>query len=307
MSKSVVVATYNLYLGADLSIVLGARPDAEMASNLDEVQRQLLATSFDQRVGLVADAVAPHAPDLLGLQEVCTWTLEGQTMWDFGALLLKELEDRGLAYEVVCEVRTFGGTAELAAGSGIPGRIELSGSNVVLRRADSAVRVGETGGGLFGEALGVHSLNSDDLAIVRGWCGASCEVDGQPFAFLNTHTEAYDEASRNTQRDELLAAAAGWAGPLVVVGDFNARPESVGMPDELLDAWAVGGAGPGFTCCQAPDLGNDVSELFERIDYVWVRGAEVETVALLGDQPAAGTQRWPSDHAGVVARLTLAP
>ena len=93
----------------------------------------------------------------------------------------------------------------------------------------------------------------------------------------------------------------------MVVGDFNARPESVGMPDELLDAWAVGGAGPGFTCCQAPDLGNDVSELFERIDYVWVRGAEVETVALLGDQPAAGTQRWPSDHAGVVARLTLAP
>lgn len=301
-----VVATYNLYLGADLSLVLGERETAELAFNLDEVQRQLLATAFDQRVALVADAIAEHAPDLIGLQEVCTWTLEGETLWDFGKLLTDALADREVKYDVVCEVQTFGGSALLGADAGLPGTITLSGSNLVLRRADSAVHVNQVGSGLFGEALDVRSLNTDQLAITRGWCGASCEVDARPFAFVDTHTEAYDAASRNQQRDELLAAAAGWDGPLVVVGDFNAEPADVGMPAEFLDAWAVRGSGPGLTCCQAPDLGNPDSLLSERIDYVWVRGAQVEQVALLGDAVQTGSDlRWPSDHAGVVARLTF--
>jgi endonuclease/exonuclease/phosphatase family metal-dependent hydrolase len=306
VSNSVVVATYNLYLGADLSLVLGDRPPGEMAANLEEVERQLLATAFDRRAELVADALAPHAPDLVGLQEVCTWTLEGETLWDFGALVGEALADRGVAYDVVCEVPTFGGTAHLGVEAGLPGAITLSGSNAVLRRADSPVQVGETGRGVFGEALGVTSLNTDDLAITRGWCGAACEVDGRPFAFVNTHTEAYAADSRNTQRDELLAAAAGWAGPLVVVGDFNATPADVGMPAEFVDAWVAQGSGPGLTCCQAPDLGNPESLLHERIDYVWARGAEVEEVALLGEVPLEGPDlRWPSDHAGVVARLAF--
>jgi endonuclease/exonuclease/phosphatase family metal-dependent hydrolase len=306
VSNSVVVATYNLYLGADLSLVLGDRPDREMASNLDEVQRQLLMTAFDHRVELVADALQEHAPDLIGLQEVCTWTLEGQTLWDFGALLADELTDRELAYDVVCDVQTFGGRAELAADAGMPGAIELSGANVVLRRADSPVHVTQTGSGVFGEALGVRTLNTDHLSITRGWCGAACEVDGRPFGFVNTHTEAYAADSRNTQRDELLAAAAGWDGPLVIVGDFNAPPADVGMPPEFLDAWVEQGSGPGLTCCQAPDLGNPASLLSERIDYVWVRGGGVEKVAVVGDSPRerAGA-RWPSDHAGVVARLVF--
>jgi endonuclease/exonuclease/phosphatase family metal-dependent hydrolase len=306
VSNSVVVATYNLYLGADLSLVLGDRPVDEMAANLAEVQRQLLTTSFDQRAQLVADALTAHAPDLIGLQEVCTWTLDGETLWDFRALVLAALAAREVPYDVVCEVQTFGGGAQLAAGAGLPGAIALSGSNVVLRRADSPVQVEATGSGLFGEALGVTSLNTDDLAITRGWCGASCQVDGRPFAFLNTHTEAYASHSRNTQRDELLTSAGGWAGPLVVVGDFNALPADVGMPEEFDDAWAIRGDGPGFTCCQAPDLGNPESLLSERIDYVWARGADVEEVALLGEVPVEGPDlRWPSDHAGVVARLTI--
>lgn len=305
MTKSVVVATYNLYLGADLSLVLGDRPASELEANIVEVQRQLLTTSFDRRVERVADEIATHAPDLVGLQEVCTWVLDDTLLWDFGALLEAALADRGVAYEPVVAVDTFGGGALLPEGSGIPGRITLAGANVVLRRADSPVRVADTGSGLYGEALDVRSLNTDELAITRGWCGAACEVDGSPFVFANTHTEAYAAGSRDVQRDELLVAARRWAGPLVVVGDFNARPESVGMPPEFVDAWALRGTGPGLTCCQAPDLTNEESALHERIDYVWVRDAEVESVALLGVTPGPGPLRWPSDHAGVVARVAL--
>ena len=102
--------------------------------------------------------------------------------------------------------------------------------------------------------------------------------------FVNTHTEAYDGPVRDAQRDELLAATGDVDGPVVLVGDFNADPDAVGMP----------AAGPtpgrratatGFTCGQAADLANEMSTLRERIDYVWVRDAEVLAARVVGDRP----------------------
>jgi len=73
------------------------------------------------------------------------------------------------------------------------------------------------------------------------------------------------------------------------------------------DVWnnATGGA-PGPTCCQDADLQNSISELSSRIDYVFVRGAiKIRGAELLGENPADRTPNglWPSDHAGVLARL----
>jgi hypothetical protein len=300
------VASYNLYLGADLSIVLGERPRREMEANLAEVQRQLVAAAFPHRAVHVAQDLAAREVDLVGLQEVCCWTLAAEEMWDFTSLLLEALAECGVDYETVSEVATFSGDGDLAIhGASLPVRVR--GSNVVLRRVGSHVRVNETGQGLFDSALEVHSLGSKWVAITRVWCGVRCEIEGRGFSFVDTHTEAYDPASRNRQRDELLAACTHWDGPLIVVGDFNATPEQIGMPPELVDAWSVNPHDPGHTCCQAADLSNEESLLSERIDYVWVREARVRRAALLGTDPrvreAAGV--WPSDHAGVHAIIEL--
>jgi endonuclease/exonuclease/phosphatase (EEP) superfamily protein YafD len=95
----------------------------------------------------------------------------------------------------------------------------------------------------------------------------------------------------------------------VVVGDFNAAPASVGMPAGFKDAWVAGGdGGPGHTCGQAPDLTNPETLLAERIDYVWVRGADVEGCRLVGHLDSDRTTDaglWPSDHAGVVCALGM--
>jgi len=77
------------------------------------------------------------------------------------------------------------------------------------------------------------------------------------------------------------------------------------------DLWANG-----FTCCQAPLLDNPESELYERIDQVWIKpapdhygGPYVRAVDadVVGDTPASKTPGglWPSDHAGVAVRMTL--
>ena len=82
------------------------------------------------------------------------------------------------------------------------------------------------------------------------------------------------------------------------------------------DAWAlVHRHNPGYTWGQADDLLNPLSTLSERDDYVWFRGEHlsVQSVRLTGDQPAdripslanPSVLLWPSDHAGVSARLRI--
>ena len=67
----------------------------------------------------------------------------------------------------------------------------------------------------------------------------------------------------------------------------------------------------GFTCCQNEFVDNPVSELYERIDVILADFGGLEPKLekakfyVLGDQPADATPSglWPSDHAGVAAKL----
>ena len=75
---------------------------------------------------------------------------------------------------------------------------------------------------------------------------------------------------------------------------------------------------PGYTCCEAADLSNAFPVLDRRIDYVFARGFGEGDDALKGQITLVGERTndrvagayyaiWPSDHAGVVARLRLPP
>jgi endonuclease/exonuclease/phosphatase family metal-dependent hydrolase len=125
---------------------------------------------------------------------------------------------------------------------------------------------------------------------------------------VNSHTEAYDDLSRDAQRDELVALLGDPGCPVVVLGDLNATPDAVGMPAPYVDAWTEAGRDPlaGPTCGQAADLRNRTSSLSQRIDYVFVRDLDVLDAHVVGSDERDRTlpdRLWPSDHAGVVARL----
>jgi hypothetical protein len=66
----------------------------------------------------------------------------------------------------------------------------------------------------------------------------------------------------------------------------------------------------GFSCCQAEDLLNRKSELYERVDLIFSLAPprKVQDARLLGESvsdktPPPGRGLWPSDHASVAARL----
>ena len=124
---------------------------------------------------------------------------------------------------------------------------------------------------------------------------------------------------RVAQVDELLAAQAAVAAesgelPMVYVGDYNSDAPDAPAYSRLLagvgqDAWTRSHPGdPGFTCCFGATVSDPDNPLTERIDLV-LAGLDVKAprARVIGDRRCDMTPSglWPSDHAGVVARLVL--
>jgi endonuclease/exonuclease/phosphatase family metal-dependent hydrolase len=123
-------------------------------------------------------------------------------------------------------------------------------------------------------------------------------------------------AIQEAQANEILAGPGSTTLPLVLLGDFNSPTDGSGTTyNNLLaagfhDAWAIAGSGDGFTFGQADDLLNLNSMLDRRIDRVLFRGDfEVNEIDIWGEDPSDKTPSglWPSDHAGVAARLLISP
>jgi endonuclease/exonuclease/phosphatase family metal-dependent hydrolase len=300
------VATYNVYLGADLSLLFDATRADQLDGRIELVRRQLATTRSAARAAAVAGLVAHKRPDVVGLQEVSRWTTteargNERTVVDFLPALVEQLEVAGCAYDVHAVNENFSGAMPVGGDAWMG----LTGANVTLVRRDAGLEVVATSmapyEASFTVVTGVEGLA---FPVARSWGRVDLVVRGEPVRFVNTHLEAYDAATREAQRDEVLAANTGAPGPVVLVGDFNARPDEVAMPDLWVDAWTAGeGLGP--TCCQAGDLMNADSLLDERIDHVWLRDARVRRAETFGDRGADRSDRpWPSDHAGVLADLS---
>lgn len=305
--RTVRAATYNLYLGADLTTVFGVRNQGELSAAARRVLDQVIATDFPSRAAAVARVLVREHVDVVGLQEVATWsrvTDTGSEVWlDFLDELLAALANEGAGYDVHAATPSFHGGAAVTGGE----EMSVLGRNVVLVRRGSGVEVLAERTGGHGRTLDIVTpMAGLVLNIPRSWGYVDLRVDGARFRFVNVHLEAWDAEVRAAQRDEVLAAVRTEL-PTVVVGDFNELPERVGMPEEYDDAWVVAGdGGPGRTCGQAADLTGD-SSLDVRIDYVWVRGLEARRCVVAGDRDEDRTPSglWPSDHACVVAELAL--
>jgi endonuclease/exonuclease/phosphatase family metal-dependent hydrolase len=309
------VATYNLYLGADLAPLFDVGDSHGLARVVARARAELDATRFEERARAIAAVLSRERPHLVGLQEVARWTSapvrqDGslgaeQVVVDFLPAVLAALDERGCRYDVHAVTPSFAGGLPLDDGTWM----SLAGANVTLTRAVDDVRVTAARTTRFGRRHEVVTgIPGVTFPIERGWSAVDVEVDGCPLVFVNTHTEAHDGGARDAQRDELVAALRGVAGPVVVVGDFNAPPETVGMPPAYVDAWTAAGGDPrgGSTCGQDAGLDNPQSRLRDRIDYVWVRGLRVTGCRVRGDQEAERShphRLWPSDHACVVADL----
>src|SRR5262249_16690281 len=106
--------------------------------------------------------------------------------------------------------------------------------------------------------------------------------------------------------------------PVVLSGDFNSPADGSGPASYgnvvhagFQDAWLQTHPGkPGFTWGEAEDLRNPTPQLSQRIDYVLTHGnVSGLGMKVIGARPIDRTPSglWPSDHAGLVATLEIAP
>lgn len=316
--SGVAVLTRNMYVGTDVDAVIGALQTPDPADDLPALLVAIAAlrrTDFPSRAAAFAGEIARARPHVVGLQEVSQVDvvlapLGVDIHLDFLPTLLAALSARGLDYVVAAEIRNI-------VAQPIPGVSLVDYDAILVDRR--RVRLLETNAGLFAANLGEVAPG---VVLRRGWVTARGQVQGVIYTFASTHLES----GRLPGLDQLRAAQAGelvqvlsGAGSAVLMGDLNDVPGSP-MHEVLTsagyqDLWAAHGEqGSGFTCCHASDLSNAVQQFDERIDYVLLRhavhpgaGFDVRIDRVGGDptERLVGPEGliWPSDHAGLLARL----
>jgi endonuclease/exonuclease/phosphatase family metal-dependent hydrolase len=146
-----------------------------------------------------------------------------------------------------------------------------------------------------------------------------------PFFVTHLNWKLHEGVVREAQvvavADEVKRAAPIAGLPPIVVGDFNAPPESseirflsglgslAGRSVYFADSFALVGSGPGVTFDTLHNgFAATTLEPARRIDYVFVRGPDRHgrgrpvSARVVLDAPSAGV--WPSDHYGVLAEFS---
>jgi endonuclease/exonuclease/phosphatase (EEP) superfamily protein YafD len=322
--RQLTVATYNLYLGADLTPLFSATTQAELVQRAGQVYANVVKTDFPARAEAIAELLAANPPEVAGLQEVALWEtgpIGGPLTpsYDFLRLLLDALARHGLAYRPVAVNVNFSSGGPIPIGATTAAR--FTDRDVILARADlpeALVGVSNPESHNFAVRLviptGIPGLS---FAVPRGWSAVDVKVRGKTVRFANTHLEAFSTPVRNAQAAELATALARSPHPVVLVGDLNSRPDDMSgaygtfSTTGYADAWTVArGPEGGFTSGQSELLDNVPSLLDHRIDYVLYQPRAVEALQaeVIGEELSDSTFSglWPSDHAGVVATLHLA-
>jgi hypothetical protein len=315
------VMTQNLYVGANLFKILN--PTHTVPENAAEIFGDIQVTDFWQRAEAIADQVAEHEPHLIGLQEVSLIRTQcpddiiypphnpapnaTEVYADYLQILLAELEERGLHYEVAAEV--IDADIELPVLNldllDCPFLFfdaRLTDRDVTLKRSDVDVTFSYSDNYLANFPV---PTPAGPVEFIRGYNIVDVDLDGRSYRFVNTHLEVSGNPFANgfqfAQAYELTQILNGLAAGLsdeivVVVGDLNSGPsdgplvecmepplfDTLGLcptpyavmaGDGYTDTWTVRNGSPddGLTCCQDDLLMNVDSWLDERIDHVWAR------------------------------------
>jgi endonuclease/exonuclease/phosphatase family metal-dependent hydrolase len=308
----------NLYLGTTLDPIVGAQDPNQIPFLVGEAWEAILDSDFEARADAIAEEIQRTRPDVIGLQEVAEYFVNGAPALDFLSLLQAAMEARQLGYEFV--TRSTNTNITMPAVTQEQGFFWLRWvDHDVVLVADGVEASGTSG--TYSAAVPLPFPGPTQF-IVRGWNRVDLTVRGRGYHLVNTHFEDDRPTPLNliqlAQAGEMLQMLQSVQIPVILVGDLNALsdgstsgtyPALIGAGFE--DAHEISNALgylPGNTCCFADDLRG--GSLFERIDYVMARGGadngvRVVTYALTGERKSDETTDGlkPSDHAGLFARI----
>lgn len=269
--------------------------------------------------------------------------------FDYLALFMDALKALGLHYYVASSQELTDVELPAILGEGLCD-IRITDRDVILARkgvsvSDPVAHVYDTKLPFIFPAPAEVSDYVDSLVIYfpRGFVAVDLKLRGNKYHVVNTHLETRLETLgplaqffQIGQAAELIDAIEDWPEPVILVGNFNSLPEDPIIPiDEdntiippykllQLNGYRDVCASrlnrrhlEGLTICQTSNLSNTVSDVYERIDLIWVKnmpyfwvytnmGPGFTTTACDRPSPVSSVVPdkevvWLSDHAGVSA------
>jgi endonuclease/exonuclease/phosphatase family metal-dependent hydrolase len=317
---TVRVLTRNLYLGANLDAIVQAKSAPEAFAAVEAGWAQVQANDFPTRARAIAREIAATKPDFVGFQEASlyrsqtpadfTVTPATKIVLDYMKELRRALAARHLKYRFV-GVGSWT-DAELPSGNPPTMDIRLTVRDALLVRNDPKLKIRRVRKVQYATTT---PLFGGFVIAKRGYVYADATMNGLAFRVVTTHLESFNNASQVAQGQELAEAIGHGTVPTILLGDLNSRADGTGTPTYanlvaagFQDAWTeVHPGDPGLTCCHGDDLREPGPAFYSRIDYVLLKnGFRAIAMGIVGRAPQDRIGGlWPSDHAGVWARLRL--
>jgi endonuclease/exonuclease/phosphatase family metal-dependent hydrolase len=319
------VATYNLYLGANLAPLIST-PSEDIPEAAGDIWEHVQATDFPIRAEAIADLIVEEHPHLVGLQEVALWQTGPTpgaltTRYDFLQILLDELAERGAPYETAAVNPFLTGTLPMSTDTTPDTWVRFTDRNAIIARADledETFFVANPVSAVFQARIPLTILGQP-FNITRGYATVDVQFRGKWIRFATTQPEAYSVDIRKLQAYELVQALATSPYDVVLAGDINSERDFIGDSYQILtaagytDVWTETMPGvPDYTASFGDDLVGPPSELDHTVDYVLrstvgtIDGVDGEgeiTGEEIDDQTSTGG--WPSDHAGVAVTVQI--
>ena len=262
---------------------------------------------------------------------------------DFTKVLVEALEADGMHYQAVSQTARPEGNFTLAfpvltpESFPNPVAVGMVERGVILARSDlppGQLKLSNAQSGTYScefcKVTLENPITKEVIPFTDSWESIDAKVRGKTFRFITTHLDALEPSGivRYLQAKELLEGPANTSLPVIVTGDMNAGPNTppsgtgpaaygAFIAGGLSDSWTAAGLGaPPLTCCHLAfeDLVNDPNAKFavgQELDHVFTRGGfsvlEEHLVGGTVPKPAPKPFIWPSDHAGMVATLGIAP
>ena len=341
--NSLTVMTQNLYQGtefANFQALQGTTPTFEQAlaaTTADYATYE--ATRFKDRAKLIAAEIARNRPALIGLQEVATWhagafnpehpfALPSAVSEDFTQELLAALAADRVQYAVVSRHdNNFTLAFPILTSSGCCIAVGMVESGEILARTDLPpwqLKLSNPQSGTYNARIPVipNPLDpAEPFVFTNSWQSIDVNARGTTFRFITTHLDALAPGGvvSGPQAKELLAGPANTTLPVVLAGDMNSGPVldpaayNAFVSGGLSDTWTAAGLGaPPLTCCHlgANDRVSDPHATYtEDPDHVFTHGdfsvLDEHLVGNVAPNRPPEPFIWPSDHAGIVATLTI--
>lgn len=264
-------------------------------------------------------------------------------LFNYLNILQRALKARGLHYRVAGTIENADVELPMVVSQDplLFSDVRLTDFDVVLARADVEIDDVEEANYNVHLVVPVPHPTVPNFAIdvKRGYVRVDATVRGRTYRFANTHFEPFQptgdqcpvgppcpEIFQLAQAGELVAALATdppVGAPIMIVGDLNTNARTSTMPvgglayEALLglgyvDVWLendLPGQGDGLTNPHDADLRNATVNFTKRIDLILtIPGPSSVLAWVVGDEQRDRTfpsRLWPSDHAGVIARLKI--